>query len=100
MKYKTRIKHDMMECLVNLISEYLAMEYTEMDDKLIMAALAEIKHKMQIKLLSYQADYGFSFSPVQAIAISIWFDDFIGDHTTQAGIKLHNISTEIKQQFI
>lgn len=99
MNYKTKIKHSLVETIVQLITTYLTYEYIDMDDKLVMAALDEVKLKMQKKLLQPQKEYPFTFSPAQAIALSIWFTDYIGDHTTQLGNKLHTISSQVKKQY-
>lgn len=99
MKFKIKLKLDMVQAIEQLIAEYLQYEFVDIDDKLIMAALAEVRLTMQKRLLETRAEYAFSFSPVQAIALSIWFTDYIGDHTTQVGNKLHTISSQVQKQF-
>jgi hypothetical protein len=96
---KTKIKHSIVEALVQLITEYLAYQYIDMDDKLVMAALEEVRMKMLKKMLQPQTQYPFTFSAVQAIALSIWFDDYINNPTTQVGNKLHTISLQVKKQY-
>lgn len=98
-KYKTKIKHATVEGIAGLISEYQQAGYVDMDDQLIIAALNEVWLIMQRKMLQPQAEYQFTFSPVQAIAISLWYTDFIGDATTQLGNKLHQMSNDIKKLY-
>jgi hypothetical protein len=97
--YKVKIKHGIVEGLVQLISHYLEFNYVDMDDKLLMSVLAEIKLKMQAKLLQPKKEYPFTWTPTQAIAISIWYDDYIDDFNSQVGNKLHTISSQVKKQY-
>jgi hypothetical protein len=97
--FKTKIKYNIVEAISCLIAEYFTYEYIDMDDKLVMAALEEVRLKMQQKMLKPQQEYPFTFSATQAIAISIWFDDYIKTHTTQVGNKLHTISNHVKKQY-
>ncbi len=98
-KYKTKIKHATVEGIAHMIGEYVQMNYVDMDDQLIMAGLEEVMLIMQRKMLQPQAEYSFTFSPVQAIAISLWFSDFLDLPLTQIGNKLHTMSNEIKKLY-
>lgn len=98
-KYKTKIKHSIVEAIVELIKEYLSYEYTDMDDQLILAGLDEVRLIMERKMLQPQSQYSFTFSPVQSISISLWFTDFLTVETTQIGNKLHTMSNEIKKLY-
>ena len=98
--FKTKIKHNLTEAIAELIGKFIVLGEYDLDDKLLMAALEEVRMKMLKKMLSPQGKYSFTFSPAQALALALWFDDFITVNTTQVGNFLHQISNQVKQQYI
>ncbi len=98
-KLKIELKHNMAEALVQLLGDYIEMNYVDADDQLVMAVLAEFKMSLMQRLLQPQNKYGFTLKPAVAIALRIFYDDFIDDFTTQVGNKLMQISNQVKQQY-
>lgn len=98
-KLKVKLKCAMCNALVALIDEYLEYSYATMDDKLVIAGMAEIKITLMKKLIEYKKEYSMRLTPVQAIALTLFYDGFISEYKTDVGNKLHLITNEIKQKF-
>lgn len=96
---KIELKADMAEALVLLFGEYLNMNYTEADDKLVMAVLADLRISLMKKLLNPKPKYKITLEAAAAIALQIFYDDFIDEYTTSVGNKLHQISNQVKKTF-
>jgi hypothetical protein len=103
-KFKTKIKHTIVEGIVHYIKNSVELGWEDLDDKLIMAGINEVRLIMERKMLQPQAEYSFTFSPVQSLALSLWFTDFIEPvqknlQNLQITNKLHTISNQIKQLY-
>lgn len=96
---KIELKHDMAETLVQLFEQYLNYEYTEVQDKLVMAVLAGLRLTLMKKLLQPKPKYKITLAAPTAIALQIFYDDFIDEFTSSAGNRLHQISNQVKQTF-
>ena len=99
-KYKTKLKKEMAEALLQVICRVL--EYNipaDDDDKLLFATLDEIRRKLDVKLLDYNQSYNLTFSPAQAFALRILSTSYVLDYTSYLGNKLLKISNEVHQQF-
>lgn len=73
----------------------------EKDDyeKMLLAELAEIRLKIEMKLYNVTDKYSFSFTPAQAFAFRILHSDYLYDRTSYLGNKIMMMSNEIHQQF-
>ncbi len=96
---KIELKYDMAEMLVQLIQQYLNYDYTEAQDKLVMAALAGFKLSLMKKLLQPKPKFKITLDATTAIALQIFYDDFIDEFTSSVGNRLHQISNQVKQTF-
>jgi hypothetical protein len=98
--YKTKLKHNIVETIVEVIEKCVQMQTDDLEDKLLIAAMQEVRIIMLRKMLQPKIEYAFTFSPVQAIAISIWYTDYLGNYwNNQVTAKLHTISNSIKQTY-
>ena len=98
-KYKWAIKHQLAETLKECIEAILQDAPGNDDDKLLFAALAEIKDRLYTKLGKYQDEYTISFTPAQAIALRILYMDYINNPTSYLGNRLHQVAMEVHKQF-
>lgn len=94
-----KFKHDFGEGLIQLIDEYLKFGYPEDDDRLVMASLAEIRHRLYIAIEKVQKDYTMTLTPAQSIAIRIFYTDFINDPQSYTGNKLFQISNDVAKKY-
>lgn len=98
-KLTIELKHNMAEALVQLLSQYIEMNYIDADDKLVIAVLAEFKIALMRRLIQPKHKYRITLTPATAIALQIFNDGFIDDYSTQVGNKLHQIGNQVKQQY-
>jgi hypothetical protein len=97
--YKTKIKHTVAEGIEQLMAQYIQMEQIDMDDKLVMATLNEVRLTLLRKMLQPKPMYQLTLSPAQAIAFSIWYNDYLGSWDNQIKNAIHNISNEIQKLY-
>ncbi len=69
------------------------------DDKLLLAALVEVKDKLAAKLLHQQELYSLKLTPVQSIALRLFYNDYVKDSTSYMGNALMKIANESHQKF-
>lgn len=100
-KYSTKLKYDFAEALVEVIAEALVqITPADDDDRLFLAALAEVKTRLQTKLVTWRPAYTVSFSPVQALSLRLLYtDEFRGQSPTYTGNRLRQIADEIHQHY-
>jgi hypothetical protein len=94
-----KFKHEFGEGFIQLVDDCLKKEYEHDDDKLIMAALAEIRHRIYIRIEKPQKKYTMTLTPVQALGVRLFYTDFINEPTTYMGGKLHMIALDVKRKF-
>jgi hypothetical protein len=100
-KYKTRLKYDFAEALVAIINDAIGQVYAGADDdKLFIAAIAEVKIRLYKKMETVAGSYTISFSPVQAIALHMLYTEFIGDLRNQyTANRMRQIANEIHRHY-
>jgi hypothetical protein len=98
-KFRIAIKYQFAETLKETIEVILQNKPCNDDDKLLFAALAEIKDRLYTKLGKFQDEYTVSFTPTQAIALRILYVDYINNPTTYLGNRLHQVAMEVHQHF-
>lgn len=96
---KITFKHDFGEGLLKVIDAHMYLKHETDDDRLIMAGLAEIRHKLYVRLERIQREYSMSLTPVQALSLRLFYTDFINEPTTYIGNKLLGISNQVAQKF-
>jgi hypothetical protein len=94
-----KFRHDFADGLLKMIDEYLSILYTEDDDKLVMAGLAEVKHRLYVKMERVQKEFTMTLTPVQALSLRILYTDFINEPSTYMGSKLMLISEEVAKKY-
>jgi len=100
-KFKIKdIKHDMLEGIYKTISDVIS-GITPLDDmeKLLFANIHRLLAKMSERLLPYkiQHKYTISLTVEEALALRIFFNEYIDDCTTSVGNTLHMLSNKIDQ---
>lgn len=103
-KYKVKLKRNMAEALSHTIAtifDEAEKSKAEKDDyeKMLLAELADIRIKIEMKLYNVTDKYSFSFTPAQACALRVLHTDYVYDRTTYLGNKLMMMANEIHQQF-
>lgn len=96
---KIKFKADFATGFCQLVDSLVKQTGDDDDEKLIMAALAEVKMNMQKKLLVPQEKYSVKLSAVQAIAMRILYNDYVQDPTSFMGCHLLSISNSVNQKF-
>jgi hypothetical protein len=94
-----KIKHDMANGLIQLLDEYLKLHYVDDCDKLIMAGLAEVRHRLYIAVERVRKDYTLTLTPVQSLAIRMFYTDFINEPMSYTGNALFLISNEVHKKY-
>ncbi len=97
--HQIKFKHPFAEGLIKLIDRLFLEKYAEDDDKLVMAGLAELKHRLYLAVERFQKEYTMTLTPVQAIAVRILYKDFVNDPATYMGSKLLLISEEVGKKY-
>lgn len=96
---KITLPHAFAEGLIQMIDQYLGQRYVEDADKMIMAGLAEIRHRLYVKVERHQAEYSITLTPVQALAVRLFYTEFINNPTDYMGSKLMLISNQVDKTF-
>lgn len=95
-KFKAPVKQQYAEALVKFIKELVVkVDTSETPEMLYVAALNEIKDKLEIKLLKPQTEYTLSLTPVQALAYKMMCDDWLTEVNTYMGNNMLKHSNEI-----
>jgi hypothetical protein len=96
---KISFNHSFAEGLIQLIDEVLANKYEADDDKLVMAGLSEIRHRLYLKVEGVQKEYTMTLTAVQALSLRILYTDFINEPATYMGSKLMLISEDVAKKY-
>lgn len=92
------MKADFINNLQQYIITLLKREWEDMDDKLLMAVLSEIKDKIYDMLKYSKQEYKLSLTPAQAIALRTMYIGFFGnDVKSYLGNNLFQLSNKIDQ---
>lgn len=94
---KIKIKDSYVTGFISLVDTMLLKHYEDDDDKLMMAGLAEIKHRLCVKQLKPQSSYSLKLTPVQALSIRLLYTLYINEVHTAMGNYLHTISNNVKK---
>ena len=98
-KFRVEIKRPFAETLKESIDMILQNSPGDDDDKLLFAALAEVKDRLYLKLVKFQPEYTISFTPTQALALRILYLDYVNNPTSYLGNRLHQVALDVEQQF-
>ena len=99
--YRTKLKYDFAEALQQVISEALTRIYVaDDDDRLYLAALAEVQIRLQKKMVVYRPAYVTTFTPVQALSLRMLYQDFGEELANQyTANRMRQIADEIHQHY-
>ena len=97
---KISVHYDFADGLVKLISEYLQYEYVDEKERLVMAALEEVKQRLMQRMLVFKKHYKFTLTASQSLGLMIFHGDFLNGHdTSYMGNKLRMIADEVRQKY-
>jgi hypothetical protein len=96
-----KVKHEFAETLVTIIDKaFQTIEPANDDDRLFLAALAEVRLRILQRMLTPRSEYQFQFSPVQAVAIRILHTDVITTPPTDyCGNQLRQLADGIHKHY-
>lgn len=97
--YKTVLKFDVCEAIITLINSLHEFKYEDDNDKIVVAALEEVRVKLSKRIITYQTKYTVSFTPAQALAMRILYTDFLTGTNNQLGNRLRMIADEVHKHF-
>ncbi len=104
--YKTKITHPFATGYLNLVEHVTKqiageglMPTSNDVEKMLLAALLEIKDRLYIKLGKQKKEYAITLTPVQAIALRVLYTKFVNDPSTYMGSKLMLISNEVDKLY-
>lgn len=99
-QFKTKLKYDFAEALANTISQVmLAIVEPDQDEQLFLAGIAEVKLRIEMKLLRYRPKFQITLSPVQALSLRMLYTDYVQGDTDYTGNKLRMIANDIHQHY-
>lgn len=77
-KYKTTLANEHCQGIVKLV-EYMLCNHdpSGADEKIFLAALAEVAQHLKAKLVDYRPQYNCTFTPVQSIAIEKLLTEYV-----------------------
>ncbi len=98
-QFKFKIGRDMAETIRKAINVTLEKAEVEDDnDRLLLAALAEISHTLYMKLGKGIMELKITLTPTQAIALRLFYFDYVNDYTSYEGNKLFHIANKIAKE--
>ncbi|MDP1810575.1 MAG: hypothetical protein Q8K66_04140 [Sediminibacterium sp.] len=97
--YRTHLNRDFMEGLYKLIELMLQQSPLYDIDRMHLAVLGRIKDRIYQKMGLYKREYTMTFSPEEAIALRVLYTDYVKEHLTNIGNRLHVISNEVHRQY-
>lgn len=90
----------MAEALVQMIDALLQQRYKDDQDMLIMANLAEVKMRLQQKMLHYKEQYKLKLTAAQALALRLLYTDFVtGTQSSYVGNYLRQLAEQVHQNY-
>ncbi len=104
--FKTRFNGADLSAL-NQVIKYVFEHITEpaIDEKLMLACLAEISLLIERKMLEYKTEYKINLSPAQAIALKMLHNDYMligftkGQLVSSLDAKMLMVCNNIDQQY-
>lgn len=76
-----------------------SLKFEEDEDKMMIAGLLEVKHRLNVKLLKPKKQYTLTLTPVQALSIRLLYTGYVNEVTTSLGNYLHTISLHVKKLY-
>lgn len=102
-EYRIKLKHDFTEALAQIIKQVILKWKPEDDnDRLLLAALEEVRVRLEKKLVVYRQQYLTTLTPVQAIALRMIYSESIVNFQTlnkDTANKMRMIAAEIHQHY-
>ena len=77
--FKLKLKRDIAEAMEQLIDGLVKLDLSDDDDKLLVAALVEMRLRLYDKLKHQQGEYTLTLTNVEALALRIFFCQFIAN---------------------
>lgn len=98
---KIHVKHAFAEGFVQMVDSIMKQHPVESDDdRLVIAGLTELRNRFHLRIEKMQRDYTLTLTPVQALALRIFYTDYVQTPTTYMGSVLFNISNDVAQLYI
>lgn len=96
---KVEFKYAFAEGLIKIIDELAVCGYMEDDDKMVIAALVEVKQRLYQRMGISKLQYTMTLTPVQSLAMRILYTDFLTPDKGYMGNKLLQIANDVEKQF-
>jgi len=98
-QFKFKIGRDVADTIRKAIDLTLEKGDVQDDnDRLLFAALAEISHLLYMKLGKGIMELKITLSPTQAIAIRLFYFDYVNNVTSYEGNQLFRLSNKIAKE--
>lgn len=92
------MKYDFADALVKIISSVMiGLIEPDQDEQLFLAGIAEVKFRLEAKLLKCEPKFGITLTPVQALSLRMLYTDCVAGQTEYAANKLRMIANDIHQ---
>ena len=85
--------------LVAVIENLVQYEYITDADKLLMATLADLKQRIDVRLITVRKEYSITPTHAQAIALRLLYLEFFDEHKSYMGNKLFTIANQVQKNY-
>ncbi len=98
-EFKFKISRDACESINRVIYAVLAKgEVQDENDMLLLAVLADLSQMLTLKLAKGIMELKIKLTPAQAMALRIFYFDYVNDFTTYEGNKLFHLANKIAKE--
>ena len=98
-KIRIKMKRDVGDILMQTIDTKIELgKAADDNDKLLFSALAEVSLVLYKRLGTNVHDFSIQLTSTQALALRLFYTDFVCDPTTYLGNQLHRIANMVHKQ--
>jgi hypothetical protein len=99
-KLSTKLSHPFVEWFMHTINAYCQHDYFDHNDKLVIAGIHEVWHRLYIKTATIKKEHSITFTPVQALSIHLFFTNiYDATSTNYEHNELMKLSNQINQLY-
>lgn len=96
---KIVFKYEFAEGLISIIDKLCTQPLTADDDKMVVAALLEVKERLCTRMARIKEQYTITLSPVQALGLRILHTDFTVNTSAYMAAKMLSIANQVEQTY-